>query len=297
MSKETPAAQGNEAQQAEGPVSNAELQPDIQEVKQGAEPETAEAAEANGTEVEEVEQEEQTEETPAEARKPRKPGLQKRIDELTAEKYSSKSEIERLNRELEQLRQIQQVPKPLVQQQEDREPTLEDFDYDTVALARELARREARKIVEGERKAQAEQQEKQKQEESKRRFDKAQATFQQEHPDYVQTAYNPLASYYPPDMVEAIYESDVGPQLAYELGKNLEATEKLLTMSPTHRAREIGRIEARLQSKPTAQARTVTQAPAPVSTLSPSAPVNVSMDDMSMDEYAAKRKQQIAARR
>lgn len=297
MSKETPATQGNAVQQAEGPVSNAELQPDIQEAQPETEPETAEAAEANGTEVEEVEQEETAEEAPAEARKPRKPGLQKRIDELTAEKYSSKSEIERLNRELEQLRQTQQAPKPPVQQQEEREPTLEDFDYDTVALARELARREARKIVEGERKAQAELQEKQKQEESKRRFDKAQATFQQEHPDYVQTAYNPLSSYYPPDMVEAIYESEVGPQLAYELGRNLEATEKLLSMSPTNRAREIGRIEARLQSKPTAQARTVTQAPAPVSTLSPSAPVNVSMDDMTMDEFAAKRKTQIAARR
>jgi chromosome segregation ATPase len=297
VSKETPAAQGNEAQKVEGPVSNAEMQPDIQAIQQEAEPESAEAAEANGSEVEEAEQEEQTEETPAEARKPRKPGLQKRIDELTAEKYSSKSEIERLNRELEQLRQSQQAPKPPVQQQEDREPTLEDFDFDSVAMARELARREARKIVEEERRALAEQQEKQKQEEIKRRFDKAQATFQQEHPDYVQTAYNPLASYYPPDMVEAIYESEVGPQLAYELGRNLESTEKLLSMSLAQRAREIGRIEARLQAKPTAQARTVTQAPAPVSTLSPSAPVNVSMDDMSMDEYAAKRKQQIAARR
>lgn len=297
MSKETPAAQGNEAQQAEGPVSNAELQPDIQEAKPETVPETAEAAEANGSEVEEAEQEEQTEEAPAEARKPRKPGLQKRIDELTAEKYSSKSEIERLNRELEQLRQSQQAPQAPVQQQAEREPTLEDFDYDAAAFARELARREARKIIEDERKAQAELEAKQKQEEGKRRFDKAQATFQQEHPDYVQTAYNPLASYYPPDMVEAIYESDVGPQLAYELGKNLEATEKLLSMSLAQRAREIGRIEARLQAKPTAQARTVTQAPAPVSTLSPSAPVNVAMDDMSMDEYAAKRKQQIAARR
>lgn len=87
-----------------------------------------------------------------------------------------------------------------------------------------------------------------------------------------------------PDMAEVIRDSDAGPDLAYHLGKNPQEAMRIAQMSPTRRAVEMGRLEARV----TAPKAAPKQPPAPVSPVSAIA-AGGSKDpgNMSMSEYIA----------
>lgn len=65
-------------------------------------------------------------------------------------------------------------------------------------------------------------------------------------------------------MAEVLMESDRGPEVAYYLATHREEGERIKRMPPLVAARELGRIEARLD---TPKPRTVTQAPPPVPTV------------------------------
>lgn len=87
-----------------------------------------------------------------------------------------------------------------------------------------------------------------------------------------------------PDMAEVIRDSDAGPDLAYHLGKNPQEALRIAQMSPTRRAVEMGRLEARV----TAPKAAPKQPPTPVSPVSAIA-AGGSKDpgNMSMSEYIA----------
>jgi hypothetical protein len=69
------------------------------------------------------------------------------------------------------------------------------------------------------------------------------------------------------DIRDAILESDVGPQILYHLAENDDLGKKIAGMSPKAALREIGKLEERFSSKPTAKTETVakSRAPAPIS--------------------------------
>jgi hypothetical protein len=52
-----------------------------------------------------------------------------------------------------------------------------------------------------------------------------------------------------PTITEAILTSEVGADLAYWLGKNPDAAERLVKLTPIAQAREMGKIEAKIQSE------------------------------------------------
>lgn len=99
-----------------------------------------------------------------------------------------------------------------------------------------------------------------------------------------------------PVMQEAIITSDVGPQIAYHLGKNPKEAARLANLSPVHAARELGRLEAKfLSSKAPAKSVNPTIAAKP----NPPTPVKgnaataeKSPDQMSYQEYKAWRAKQ-----
>lgn len=67
---------------------------------------------------------------------------------------------------------------------------------------------------------------------------------------------------------DAILSSELGPQVTYELAKNRSELERINRLAPIHAAREIGRIEARINaaskaSKPSEKMQT--KAPPPIS--------------------------------
>lgn len=80
--------------------------------------------------------------------------------------------------------------------------------------------------------------------------------------DFEQVAYNPnlpITSV----MAETIQSSDVGPDLAYYLGINPKEAERISKLAPFVQAKELGRLEAKLLSEPTA--KRVSRAPDPIS--------------------------------
>jgi hypothetical protein len=95
---------------------------------------------------------------------------------------------------------------------------------------------------------------------------------------------------------ESILESDLGPQLAYHFAKNPDALMRLNSMSPTAAAREIGRLEATLSSKPAAPAaptKKVSNTPAPAGTLGTQGRATTpALQNLSMEEYTKQRKSQ-----
>lgn len=87
---------------------------------------------------------------------------------------------------------------------------------------------------------------------------------------------------------ESILTSDFGPQIMYELAKDRTRLEKINRLSAIDAAREIGKIEARLE-KPSAstQEKKQSKAPAPIAPVGSkgSAKIEKSPDDMSFQEY------------
>ena len=127
------------------------------------------------------------------------------------------------------------------------------------------------------------------------------AEFAAKQADYRDVAYDPSVPI-TSAMAEAIAESDVGPQVAYYLGKNRDEAARIAGLSPLAAAREIGRIEARLAAKPVAPP--VTKAPPPPPKIEASdATVTVRPDDpdsdraMSDAEWLRKREKQLQRKR
>jgi hypothetical protein len=292
VSEENTVAPVEEAQKTEGPRSTATIQPGIEPEKAEVKAEPSEAVAGNGPQDEE--EEEGTSEEASANPKPRKSrSLQDRLDKLTAEKYAKQAEIEARDRRIAEL-EAQQTRTQARPAESGAAKTLEDFDYDHGRYA-EYLREDARQAVIAEQRQKEAQEKRQA---TEKQFQDRQVAFSVDHPDFVATAFqSPLAGYYPQDMVDFIIESDHGPALAYHLGKNLSEADSILRMTPRERDRALSRIEAKLEAKPTAQPRTLTNAPAPVKSLSGSGGLDKALDQMSMEEFAAKRKQQIAAKR
>lgn len=280
-----------------GPRSNAAEQADLNEG-------SPEAVAGEGQETDEQEEgEESEEETPAESEPPKKKrkGLQDRLDELTAEKYTHKTEREKAERERDDIRrQLEELKSQASQPAKvatDAPKTLEDFDYDHAAFTNYLTGEAVKKAM-AEKETQERQSAKEREQQEKvRKFETGVAAAIAARPEVQSLIYNPLSKFYPEDLVEFIYDSDESVELGAYLGENPAETDGLLRMEPAARLRALARIEGKLSAPPAAQPKTFTQAPAPVKSLSGNAPVKKAMEEMSMDEYAAERKRQLAAKR
>jgi hypothetical protein len=94
-----------------------------------------------------------------------------------------------------------------------------------------------------------------------------------------------------PIMAEAIKDSDMGPDVAYYLGKNPDLAEKIARLNPAAQVREIGKIEARLEINKEPVKRP-SKAPAPIEPVSGGKASTVDPGQMSQAEYEAWRKKQ-----
>jgi hypothetical protein len=104
--------------------------------------------------------------------------------------------------------------------------------------------------------------------------------------DYDAVARNPNVPI-TQDMVKVMAASDMGPDIAYYLGRRPEEAARIARMQPLEMARQLGLIEARV-SLP--RAPTQTSAPDPLSPVRPKAKASKDPAKMSMDEYIAARK-------
>jgi hypothetical protein len=225
----------------------------------------------------------------------KKPGVHQRIDELTKEKHDARRAAEDAQRERDHWReQALRAQQPKEQAQpaqaaETGEPTLESCDFDPVEFQRRWY--QYQRTQEKQQEATQAQQ---------RKFTEREAAFRAEHPDYDAVARNPALPI-TQQVAEIILETDDPPAVAYYLGQNPEEAAAIAQMTPHQIGRAIGRIEAKLSAPtPASEAprqpepKTVTKAPAPVTTLSGSPAVKKSYEEMSPKEYDAVRRKERA---
>lgn len=106
----------------------------------------------------------------------------------------------------------------------------------------------------------------------------------QKFPDYHAVTGNP-GLHITPAMAEVILDSDLGPDIAYHLGKNPSEAVKIARLNPASQAAALGRLEAQISApKPTKK-----PAPAPVEPVGGKSTAAAVKDPakMSMSEYIA----------
>lgn len=233
---------------------------------------------------------EETNETPEDQPKKNR-GVQKRLDELTANWRSAERRAERLEALLEKTlvkpdpQPVLEPVKPVTEPTVDQYKTYEEYvsalaDYKAEQKFREWENRQ--KQAEAQR-AKSEQQ---------TAFQKRAEEFRLAHPDFDEVVFTdetPISEV----MAEAIAISEKGPQVAYHLGLNRDEARRIFDLSlrnPVAAGLEIGRLEARL-SLP--QPRTTTKAPPPIQPLSAGGgTLSPDPEKMTMDEWLVWRNSQ-----
>lgn len=220
-------------------------------------------------------------------------GVQKRIDELTANWRNTERDRDEWRRLAQQLMESQGKPKEDAPEPPQPKPTQDAFpDYDQYleALADWKAEQKIQAhLGEAEKRRSAETQQAAQQKRVSG-FQQRAAEFAKEHPDYHAVAENPNVPITQP-MFDAIVESDRGPEIAYHLGQHPEIAARLSSMSPVGAARELGKLEAQLSipAKPKAS-----QAPDPVEPVGGGSERNAKdPEKMTTDEWMAWRNKQV----
>lgn len=257
---------------------------------------TDEVEDALEAEVESGEAEAEVEETKSEevesppessTEKKESKGVQKRIDELTRNWRETE-------RDRDYWRQValekNSQPEPKIEEPEKK--TLEDFDFDEAKyqayvkaeIIRE-AKAEALKEIRQERT-------KETQLEKHSSFRTKLTEFSKTVDDFEEVVGNPDLPF-TQDFLDIVAETDEGPAIVYYLGKNPDLAYKLADLSPIGLAREIGRIEAKLQSNQ--KGESVTKAPPPPPKLEGvSNVVTKDPDKMTTKEWLKWREKQLA---
>lgn len=211
---------------------------------------TTQATEAN------AEGQEQKQETPqTQEQQERRPTGYQRV----------KSKLERVEAELAQFK-AQLTPQ--TQPSEPAEPRLEDYEKEGKTWAdytRDLARHEAQKLFKAEQEKQAsttrEQAMRSQQQELQRKFEAASKDYAKQATDYYQVTGEADLDM-SPALSMGLLESDMGPQLAYYLAKNLDEAEQINQMPYGQAVRALGKLEAKLSQSPPPPK--TTQAPPPI---------------------------------
>lgn len=252
-------------------------------------------AEDAPAEQQEIEAEEPSTEASEEDQPKKRGGVQKRLDELTANWREEQRRAQRLETLLESAlaqkapEQPKEEPKPIA-----TEPKAEDFDtYDqyVTALADHRAEQkvaEALARIEQDReKAEAARQK----QEIERTFQQRVDAFRSTAPDFDEVAFNPSLPV-TDVMADAINSSENGPQVLYWLGKNPAEAERIASLNnPIAVGREIGRVEVKLTLP---EPRNKTSAPPPISPMdSGGGAVAPDPEKMTTDEWLAWRNKQI----
>lgn len=186
------------------------------------------------------------EETP-ETEKPTKTFSQEELDEQIGKRLAR----ERRKWEREQAKQ---QPAPVQQVQADSAPTKPDISKFATVEEYDKAMEEfaEKKVAYKEAQRAKEQQEasiRREREEIISTHDERQDAARDKYADYDQVVSNPrlpITDF----MADAILVSDIGPEIAYHLGKNAKEADRIARLPPIAQAKEIGKLEAKLLADP-----------------------------------------------
>lgn len=266
VAAQTPAPEIKETQETTAPA------PEVAETT--AEPAPAETTEAPAT------PEESPGDDPAEESKPKKKGgFQKRIEELTTERYKEKLRADDAERKLAEL------TKPKSPEDPTEEPKLDGGKYATVEDWQKAHKEWARS--EGYKQAQQEAQQKTEQEKTltvRAALAAREDVSRAKYPDFDQVI-SPVAPVIMnnPVMKQFVLDSETGTDVAYNLAKNPAKLVEISQMSPLAAVRELIKLEARLSVPPP---KTITKAPEPIKPVGQSEKAPFDPEKASMEEYA-----------
>lgn len=244
---------------------------------------------------------------------PKKDAVQERIDKLTRDKYDALREADRRSFEIQQRDAEIARLKALTEGSANKQvapagdfPTLEQSGYDegkyqaavlahVTKLASEYGKTAAEQALKAER-------ERLDAEQANKTWATKEAEFLKSKPDYREKVYRHPRDGGPAvtnEMLAAVQDSPMGPQVMYYLAENVEASVAIANLPPLAQAREIGRIEAKLEAaKAPPPKPAVSQAPPPVKKVDgDEAQVEKDPSTMSDAEFAKWRRRQIAQRR
>lgn len=205
-----------------------------------------------------------------------KSGVQERINELTRKWRTTERELDYWRNQAMSAQQPQQ-PTAQVQQPQGK-PNPDDFDdYDQ--YLDKLADWKFQEKLNDYTKQQKQTQEQQRQQNVATQFAMRAEQFKQQNPDFEMVAYTAPIS----DAVSMIIaESELGPQIAFTLGKNHDEARRISSLPVVSAAREIGKLEAKLSIPPP---KTTTQAPDPIQTVDGSETARKDPAKMTPEEY------------
>lgn len=235
-------------------------------------------------------------------------GLSKRFSELTRQAKEAKQREAEAQRRLdlaldavEQLKSTRPPPageKPAEEEPEPEMPVFENFEKPAeftkavLEYTKKMTAREATIAVKAAEAKRTEEAAKSNQQAATARIQQDFSTrvnaFKAEHPDYDEVAGSEDVSI-STTMAVGIARSAQGPAIAYYLGQHKTEAERIAKLDPAEQLMELGAIVKTLS---TPAASRTTGAPPPLRPLSGgSTPPAKSPDEMSMDEYAAHRRQ------
>ena len=299
--------------QAEGPALSATQ--DLPPVKEFAKPapklaeEKTEAKPEESGEEAEVEKEEaeveeaKADEVEAEPAKPEPPkGVRKRIDELTALRITAEKRAVAAERALQQALELANRPKAEAPQPTqapaDPRPVRSQYAdpdaYDAALVewtAKETAKQVQAMQTAAQQRSAQEAAQAANQKAAQAAIDAYEARRQEalkKYEDYEAVAQKPDLPV-TNEMAAAIVQESNGPDILYHLGKHPEEAKKISEMSPAQVISAIAKLSVKLEAKPT-----VSKTPAPVKPVgSRSGATSKSPVEMSMEEYAQHRQQQL----
>jgi len=239
-------------------------------------------------------------------------GVQKRLDELTAQRIAAENvaaEAQAANKRLMDLLEKRLAPEPPKEPelQRPKRSEFEDPDAYDEALVNYAAAKGAReaeaKLTAKQAEAQAEAERKANEDAAKRETQTIQTSLTerrekalQKYEDFADVAENHDVKISTAMATAIIDAGDIGIDVQYHLGKNPEMAEKIAAMTPTKAAIEIGKLAVQLEAEAEpvvrpAQSRKVTAAPEPVakSKTAKAAATGPNPETESGDEYYARR--------
>lgn len=207
----------------------------------------------------------------------REPWFQKRINEVTRRYHDAEREAAywRGQAEAGGRREAPQAPQS-GPPREEQFATYEEYEDARINYAVEQRLRTAREIEARDKVG--------------RDFEDRVAKVRDKLPDYDLYVGDPNLTI-TPLMAAVIRESEVGPEMAYHLGKNRSEAQRIADLPPHRQAAELGRLEAKLSASPPPSPKPIP--PAPPQTVSGlAAGLSKAPEEMSMDEYKAWRASQ-----
>lgn len=218
-----------------------------------------------------------------EAEKPTGDGFQKRIDKVTADKYSEKRRADELQKRVDAF-EASKAKETL------QKPKLDDpsIDYDEEAFDKANRKYD---IDQGVQDVLAQQSADAKAEQQQTAIEKVQGDYNDRvsalgKADFTekQNAIPEL----PAGVADAIMQSELGAEMVYHLGspENAEQANTIANMTPAMAMMELGKLSTQLSVKPEIK---LSAAPDPITTLnSGGSALEINEDDMTMEQWMAK---------